>query len=104
MRLIACDLDGTLLDPNGSITDRSVAALRAARDAGVLVAIASGRPPFLATDTVERLGDIVSHGVMANGSVVCTFPDGATLHSVKFDIDRALGGSRSWRPLDRCRT
>lgn len=100
MRLIACDLDGTLLDPSGSITDRSVAALCAARAAGVLVVIASGRPPFMAAPIIERLGDVVTHGVMANGSVICTFPDGSTLRSIKFDIARAVEIVHHLRAVD----
>jgi len=100
MRLLACDLDGTLLDPSGVVTDRTVAALRAARAAGVHVVIASGRPPFMATPILERLGDVVTHGVMANGSVVCTFPDGATLRSIQFDIGRAVATVHQLRAID----
>lgn len=100
MRLIACDLDGTLLDPTGSITDRSVAALRAAHDDGVAIVIASGRPPFMAAPMVERLGSIVTHGVMANGAVVCTFPDGASIRTIEFDIDRAIAVTHRLRSLD----
>ena len=100
MRLIACDLDGTLLDPDGLVTDRSVAALRAARSAGVLVVIASGRPTFMAAPIIERVGDTITHGVMANGSVICTFPDGNVLRSIEFDITRAVDTVHRLRALD----
>lgn len=43
IRLLALDLDGTLLDSRGKITDENRAAIRAAEDAGVLVTIATGR-------------------------------------------------------------
>ena len=43
IRLLALDLDGTLLNSRGEITDENRGAIRAAEDAGVLVTIATGR-------------------------------------------------------------
>lgn len=43
IKLLALDLDGTLLDSRGAITDANREAIRAAEDAGVLVTIATGR-------------------------------------------------------------
>ena len=37
VRLIACDLDGTLLAPDGRMSARTIAAVRAAHDAGIRV-------------------------------------------------------------------
>lgn len=45
VRLVALDLDGTLLDSNKLIDDETVAALKAACGRGVQVVIASARPP-----------------------------------------------------------
>ncbi len=42
-RLLAVDLDGTLLRRDGKVDDRDVAAIRALADAGVTVTIATGR-------------------------------------------------------------
>ncbi|WP_337947901.1 HAD hydrolase family protein, partial [Megasphaera sp.] len=41
--MITIDLDGTLLRSDGSVSDRTVRTLQAARDKGVVVAIATGR-------------------------------------------------------------
>jgi Cof subfamily protein (haloacid dehalogenase superfamily) len=73
-RLIALDLDGTLLDPTGRIRPRSVAALEAARDAGWWVVAATGRPPHMANDLLGATTDAFSHGVMGNGTMICAFP------------------------------
>lgn len=100
VRLLALDLDGTLLDPTGTVTARTVDALRAARDAGATVVIASGRPPFLASAVVEVLDGVVTHGVMANGSLICTFPDGAALRSIQYPIELAVGAVRLLRSID----
>lgn len=43
IKLLALDLDGTVLDSHGKIPAQNKAAIRAAEDAGVLVTIATGR-------------------------------------------------------------
>src|SRR4028119_52311 len=43
IKLIALDLDGTLLNSRGEVSERNLAAIRAAEEAGVLVTIATGR-------------------------------------------------------------
>jgi Cof subfamily protein (haloacid dehalogenase superfamily) len=55
-RLIGIDLDGTLLLNSSDVSERNVAAIRAATARGVTVAIATGRPHVSAEQFVERLG------------------------------------------------
>src|SRR5688572_29849760 len=43
IKLLALDLDGTLLNSRGQVSDGNRAAIRAAEDLGVLVTIATGR-------------------------------------------------------------
>jgi len=43
-RLIATDLDGTLLRDDKSVSDRTIAALAAAEQAGIEVFFVTGRP------------------------------------------------------------
>ena len=43
IKLLALDIDGTLLDSKGSVPDANRAAIRAAEERGVLVTIATGR-------------------------------------------------------------
>jgi HAD superfamily hydrolase (TIGR01484 family) len=69
-RAIATDLDGTLLRDDKSVSDRTRAAIHAAEDAGVLVVIATGRPPRWIPPVVEQLGD--------RGLVVCA--NGASVY------------------------
>lgn len=45
IRLIATDLDGTLLDYRGEMVPENIGAIRAAQEMGVTVAIATGRFP-----------------------------------------------------------
>ena len=69
MRLLASDIDGTLVPRLGPVSDRTVAALRAAQDAGVHVVLATGRPPRWMTEIAARTG-VRGHAVLANGAVV----------------------------------
>jgi Cof subfamily protein (haloacid dehalogenase superfamily) len=45
VRLLLADVDGTLVTPEKTLTERAVAAVRQLKAAGVLFAITSGRPP-----------------------------------------------------------
>ena len=45
IRLFLADVDGTLVTQDKVLTDDAVAAVRALRQAGVLFAVTSGRPP-----------------------------------------------------------
>lgn len=53
--LLALDLDGTLLGPDGRISDRDAEAVARARDAGIEVVLATGRCLIEALHAVERL-------------------------------------------------
>jgi hydroxymethylpyrimidine pyrophosphatase-like HAD family hydrolase len=92
--LVAIDLDGTLLDPNGEITPRSVSAVHAAAAAGMRIVIATGRPPHMVAQLDDVLAGAVSHVVATNGSLISTFPthpgdEPQLLHLLSFDIHRA---------------
>jgi Cof subfamily protein (haloacid dehalogenase superfamily) len=45
IRLLLSDVDGTLVDNDKQLSDRAVAAVGQLRDAGILFALTSGRPP-----------------------------------------------------------
>ena len=56
IRLLALDLDGTLVGDDLRIRPRTVAAVRAAVDAGVAVAIVTGRMTSSALPYARELG------------------------------------------------
>jgi HAD superfamily hydrolase (TIGR01484 family) len=57
IRLVAIDMDGTLLPSFAKqVSERTARALRAAQEAGVTVAIATGRRTAYTTPLVEGLG------------------------------------------------
>lgn len=55
VRMITIDLDGTLLRSDGTVSDRTVRTLQAARNKGVVVAIATGRMYQTALPYGDRL-------------------------------------------------
>ncbi len=67
-KLLAIDLDGTLIDHSGRVGEDDLAALRAARAAGVVVTICTGRALIECTDIIRRLEQtdpvIVSGGAL----------------------------------------
>lgn len=62
-RLIATDLDGTLLRSDGTVSQRSVDALRAVAEAGLETVLVTARPP--------RWLDELAHVVGARGVAIC---------------------------------
>ncbi|MCE4026910.1 Cof-type HAD-IIB family hydrolase [Microbacterium sp. Au-Mic1] len=56
IRLIATDLDGTLLDPAGQVSARTRAALDAARAAGIVVVPVTARQPIGLRAVAEEAG------------------------------------------------
>jgi hydroxymethylpyrimidine pyrophosphatase-like HAD family hydrolase len=68
-RLVATDLDGTLLRSDGTVSPRTRAALLAAERAGIEVVFVTARPPRWLHDVRDVVG---RHGVAicANGAVV----------------------------------
>lgn len=82
-RLIALDIDGTTLNSNHQISKRNIAVIRAAREAGVIVVLASGRPLdgiLMHLDTLGLNQDdqfVISY----NGALVQRIGDGQVLKS-----------------------
>lgn len=73
IRLVALDLDGTLLDDSKRVTDVSVSALRAAAARGVKVVIASARPPRSVRHLYTALG-LDTLQINYNGALVWDEP------------------------------
>lgn len=56
IKLIALDMDGTLLNPEGQLTARTISALKDARAHGAVVTLSSGRMPCALRPFVKELG------------------------------------------------
>ena len=69
VRLVATDLDGTLLRPDGTLSERTICAVRAAQDSGLCVIPITGRPPRITWDIAKEAG-LGPLGVCSNGAAV----------------------------------
>jgi hydroxymethylpyrimidine pyrophosphatase-like HAD family hydrolase len=69
IRLIAVDMDGTLLDPSDQVRPATTAAVRRAREAGLPVVPVTGRPERLIWGPAATAG-LGPLGVGANGAVL----------------------------------
>lgn len=80
IKLIATDMDGTLLGADHvTIPARNIAALRAASERGVKIAIASGRTWKFVEDTAEALG-CLDYAILSNGAAVQEAKSGKRLY------------------------
>jgi Cof subfamily protein (haloacid dehalogenase superfamily) len=79
-RLLLLDIDGTLLNEQGQITPRTRRAVAAAQAAGVVVALATARRHYSATQFAADLG---LHGpvVSYDGALIRQHPSGEHWHS-----------------------
>jgi hydroxymethylpyrimidine pyrophosphatase-like HAD family hydrolase len=78
IRLVASDLDGTLLRPDETISERTRQAIAAARRAGITVALVTGRPPRSLAPVAARIG-VGGIAICANGAVIWDLDAGAML-------------------------
>lgn len=82
IKLLALDIDGTLLDSRGELTPRTRARIEAARERGVLVALVTGRRFSSARQLTEELGFALSVPLVShNGALTKNI---ATLETISF--------------------
>lgn len=88
IKLIAIDIDGTLLDPNNQLTQANIDAIQAAEKAGIKVVLCTGRPlsgvqPYL--DQLKISGSD-QYAITFNGAMVQNL-DGKVIvnHTLSFD-------------------
>ncbi len=88
IKLVASDLDGTLLLPDETVSERTRAALVAAREAGITVVLVSGRPPRSLGPIAERIG-VGGIAICANGAVVWDLDAGTMVDSTPLAAELA---------------
>ncbi|RYL93602.1 Cof-type HAD-IIB family hydrolase [Sporolactobacillus sp. THM19-2] len=88
IKLIAMDMDGTLLNSHNEIGWENLKAMRYARSKGVSLTIASGRAPFDVMNLLKE-ADIEAHVIGGNGSTLHTL-DGKLLGADFLDTKEAL--------------
>lgn len=67
-KLIATDLDGTIVNHDGRISERTISAFKSARDLGVEVFFVTGRPPRWMPEIREAFG--FGSAICGNGAML----------------------------------
>ena len=88
--LVALDLDGTLLAPDGTVSPRVKAGVRAVHDAGHAVVLATGRSLHGTAPTARLLGLQDEVVVCSNGAVTARADGSELLDVVTFDARPAV--------------
>lgn len=88
-RLIAFDLDGTLLTSDKQLTDKTRTALQAAHEKGILLVPSTGRF-FDGMPTVVRGLPFIRYAITINGAVVYDREEGRELSRTMIPWERAI--------------
>jgi Cof subfamily protein (haloacid dehalogenase superfamily) len=85
-KVVATDLDGTVVRSDGTISARTRTAFAVARAAGALIVVATGRPPRWLAGIAEATGhDGVA--ICANGALVYDLATESVVDSRPLDLD-----------------
>ena len=93
MKLIAFDLDGTLLDDDKNLPAENLAALRAAKEAGIILVPATGRILKALPACLTDLG-LFRWFILANGAEIYDLEEGKLVHSACIDPELAAAVCR----------
>ena len=89
-KLVALDVDGTIVNGSNELSDVVRDAVVAIRDAGIETVISTGRAISGVMDTVGKLGFTDGLAVASNGAVVFSYDPVEIIHSVTFDAADAV--------------
>lgn len=89
-RLVALDVDGTIVDGDNTFTPAVREAVIAVRAAGVPVVISTGRSVPGVVEVAERLGVADGLAVASNGAVVFAYDPFDVVHTMTFDASEAV--------------
>jgi hydroxymethylpyrimidine pyrophosphatase-like HAD family hydrolase len=95
VRIVALDLDGTVIDRDGALSDRVRAAVQGVVASGREVVVATGRSGVATLPVLDQLGLLHGYAVSSNGAVTVrldpSLPDGyEVVDAVTFDPSPAL--------------
>ncbi|AFH61027.1 Cof-type HAD-IIB family hydrolase [Paenibacillus caseinilyticus] len=89
-RLIALDVDGTLLNDKDELTQRTALTIREAHEAGARIVLCTGRGPANAVPVLDELGlqgVLITH----NGAATVESPGPKLLHEYSYDVRQIEG-------------
>lgn len=93
IKLIATDLDETLLSSQKTIDPKNIAALKKANEMGIIIAIATGRGPYQLLNVLEEIDNIRKDrfSILCNGGIIMRNSDRKIVHSSAIAFEKAKG-------------
>lgn len=89
-KLVALDVDGTIVNGANELSDAVRDAVLGIRAAGIETVISTGRAIPGVVDTLGKLGFTDGYAVASNGAVVFQYNPVEVIHSVTFDASHAV--------------
>ncbi|GAC1389402.1 MAG: sugar-phosphatase [Ktedonobacteraceae bacterium] len=80
IKLLAIDIDGTLLTPERQLAPHTLTAVRAAQEAGIIVTLATGRR-YLNTHQFAHALELAIPLITYDGALIIQHPQGKILHT-----------------------
>ena len=100
MRLIASDLDGTLLGADGRLSARTIAAIEAAAASGIHVAAATGRSHLTAAPRLAPAVPSMRWAVCSNGATLYDLHEQRVVHHSPIADDHLAELGDVWDKVD----
>ena len=97
-RLVALDVDGTIVDRDGVLPAAVGEAIAAVVAAGVPVILSTGRSWHGTVDLVEQLGLPPGPSVCSNGAVIVTYPPQEIVKAITFDPRHVIERVQQFAP------
>ena len=98
IRLIAFDMDGTLLNASSDLTPRTQRALQRVMDAGAMISLSSGRMTESMLPIARQIG-VNAPMILYNGALIYDHRDGRTLYSRAIPGELAISIARTVEEL-----
>ncbi len=95
-KLVALDLDGTLLRSDKTLSERNRAAVAGLVASGTVVVVCTGRPPRTARAFAEQLA-LVDLGIVYNGGAVYNFATDTAIERFDFSSETAATAIKTLR-------
>lgn len=89
IKCIVCDLDGTLLLPDATLGERTIAAVKACRERGVQFMLATGRS-VMAAESYRAALELSGAMIYYNGAELVDMPESVIISGVFLPLEVAL--------------
>ena len=88
IRLVALDLDGTILDEQKKIHEQTIAVIQKVRERGIRVTLATGRPLVSTIPFADQLG-LDTPLITYNGALLSLYPQGDVIEKIPMPMKSA---------------